>query len=56
MVEPPKSEQALFLALLEGAGAVVVLNAAHQQGAHLHLGDGAEMLRLQDGILPGYFG
>ena len=31
---------------------MVVLNAAHQQGAHLHLGDGAEMLRLQDGILP----
>ena len=28
-----KKEQALFLALLEGTGAVVVLNAAHQQGA-----------------------
>lgn len=33
-------------------GALVVLNAAHQQGAHFYLGDGAEMFGVEDGIFP----
>lgn len=45
-------ETALFPGPFGRRRRLVVLNAAHQQGAHFYLGDGAEMFGVEDGIFP----